>query len=407
MNDSRKEAIRNLAKEAAIMPQEELLAVGKRHSRLTIAIPRETSFQERRVALVPESVGLLVSNGHEVIVETNAGKDSNFQDHDYSEAGARIVYSHEDAFKSEIILKVAPPSDEELNMMPGRQTLISAIHLPVQKAGTIEKLSAKKVTAIAWDFIKDETDIYPVVRAMGEIAGNTSVLIAAEYLSHQHGGQGLMFGGISGVKPTEVVIIGAGTVAEFAARAALGLGASVKIFDNSIYRLRRIQNDLGVRLWTSTIQPSELRNALDTADVAIGALHTSGGRTPVIVTEDMVSNMKYGSVIVDISIDQGGCFETSHVTTHDKPTFKEHGVIHYCVPNIASRVSRTASYALSNIFAPILLNMGEEGGMTNLVKRDSGFRHGVYMFNGTITNETVANTFELPWKPLELLVAAF
>lgn len=406
MSDPKKDSIRALAKEAALMPQEELLAVGKKHSRLTIGIPKETSFQERRVALVPESVGLLVSNGHEVVVETNAGKESNFQDHDYSEAGARIVYSAEDVFKSEIILKVAPPSETEIAMMPGKQILVSAVNLPVQKADTFKALSAKKITAIAWDYIKDETDIYPVVRAMGEIAGNTAVLIASEYLSHQHGGQGLMFGGISGVKPTEVVILGAGTVAEFAARAAIGLGASVKVFDNSIYRLRRLQNDLGLRLWTSTIQPSELRNALDTADVAIGAIHTRSGRTPVIVTEDMISNMKYGSVIVDVSIDQGGCFETSHVTTHDKPVYKEHGVIHYCVPNIASRVSRTASHALSNIFAPILLSIGDEGGIANLVKNHAGFRNGVYMYHGTLTNETIGDAFELPWKPLALLIAA-
>lgn len=402
----KKESIRALAKEAALQPQEELLAVAKRHSHLTIGIPKEIGYQERRVALVPESVGLLVSNGHEVVVETNAGKASNFQDHDYSEAGARIVYSTEDVYKSEIIMKVAPPTLEEIELMPGRQVVVSALHLPVQKEETLKALMNKKITAIAWDFIKDETDIYPVVRAMGEIAGNTAVLIAAEYLSHSHQGQGLMFGGISGVKPTEVVIIGAGTVAEFAARAALGLGASIKIFDNSIYRLRRIQNDLGARLWTSTIQPSELRNALDTADVVIGALHTSSGRTPVIVSEDMVSNMKYGSVIVDISIDQGGCFETSRVTTHENPVFKEHGVVHYCVPNIASRVSRTASYALSNIFAPILLSMGDEGGISNLVRSHEGFRHGVYMFNGTLTNEPLATQFELPWKDLRLLIAA-
>ncbi len=405
--DSKKDAIRSLATEAALMPQEELAPIGKKHSRLTIGIPRETSFQERRVALVPESVALLVNNGHEVVVETNAGKESNFQDHDYSEAGARIVYSPEDVFKSEFILKVTPPSLDEITMMTGRQILISALHLPVQKQETFRALSNKKITAIAWDYIKDEIDVFPVVRAMGEIAGNTAVLIAAEYLSHNSGGQGLMFGGISGVKPTEVVILGAGTVAEFAARAALGLGASVKIFDNNTYRLRRIQNDLGTRLWTNTISPSELRNALDTADVAIGAIHTKGGRTPIIVTEDMVSNMKYGSVIVDISIDQGGCFETSRVTTHDKPTYKEHGVIHYCVPNIASRVSRTASYALSNIFAPVLLAMGDEGGIANQVKNNEGFRHGVYMYNGTLTNQDVADMFDLPWKDLNLLIAAF
>lgn len=405
--DNKKDSIRALAKEASLMPQEELVAISKKQSRLTIGIPRETSFQERRVALVPESVALLVNNGHEVIVETNAGKEASFQDHDYSEAGARIVYSPEDVFRSEIIMKVAPPSLQEIEMMPGRQTLVSAIHLPVQKAETFHALSMKKMTAIAWDYIRDETNIFPVVRAMGEIAGNTAVLIAAEYLSHANGGQGLMFGGISGVKPTEVVILGAGTVAESAARAALGLGASVKIFDNSTYKLRRLQNDIGFRLWTSTIQPSELRNALDTADVAIGAIHTSGGRTPVVVSEEMVSNMKYGSVIVDVSIDQGGCFETSRVTTHDKPVFKEHGVIHYCVPNIASRVSRTASYALSNIFAPTVIAIGDEGGISNLVKHQEGFRNGVYMYNGTLTNEDIASLFELSWKDIRLLLAAF
>ncbi len=411
--DINKESIRNLAIEAALAPQEELRPVGHKHQRLTIGIPKETSFQEKRVALVPESVGLLVSHGHKVVVETGAGKEAHFEDHDYSEAGAHIVYSPQDVFRSELIMKVAPPSIEEIAMMPGKpagssgQTLICAIHMPVQKAETFKQLSAKKVTAIGWDYIKDDSGIYPVVRAMGEIAGNTSVLIAAEYLSNSSGGQGLMFGGISGVKPTEVVIIGAGTVGEFATRASLGLGATVKVFDNNVYRLRRLQSDLGMRLWTSTIQPTHLRNALETADVAIGALHTKGGRTPIVVSEDMVSNMKYGSVIVDIDIDQGGCFETCRVTTHDKPIFKEHGVIHYCVPNLASRVSRTASYALSNIFAPIVLSIGDEGGISNLVRNHHGFRHGVIMYNGVLTSEIIGTTFELPWKSLDLLMAAF
>lgn len=396
-----------LASKAALSPQEETLAIEPRHSRLTIGIPKETYFQERRVALVPESVALLVNNGHDVVIETDAGKASNFQDHDYSEAGAKIVYSPEDVFKCDVILKVAPPSLEEIEMMPGRQTLISAVHLPVQRVENFNALAAKKMTAIAWDFIRDETNIYPVVRAMGEIAGNTAVLIAAEYLSHASDGQGLMFGGISGVKPTEVIILGAGTVAESAARAALGLGASVKIFDNSTYRLRRIQNDIGIRLWTSAIQPSELRNAMDTADVVIGAIHSRGARTPVVVTEEMVSNMKYGSVIVDVSIDQGGCFETSQITTHDKPVFRKHGVIHYCVPNIASRVSRTASYALSNIFAPTLLAIGEQGGIGNLVRKQPGFRHGVYMYSGAHTNENIAEMFGLAWKDLRLLLTMY
>lgn len=405
--DSKKEAIRALAKEAALMPQEEMLEVGKKHSNLTIGIPRETSFQERRVALVPEAVSVLVGRGHEVLVESNAGEDSNFHDRDYSEAGATIVYDTNEIFESNIVFKVAPPSVEEVEMMPGKQTLFSALQLTVQPKDTLQLMMKKRITAIAWDYIQDETNIYPVVRAMGEIAGNTAVLIAAEYLSNANQGQGMMFGGISGVRPTEVVILGAGTVGEFATRAALGLGANVKLFDNSIYKMRRMQNDLGCRLWTSTIQPEELKKAIRDADVVIGALRAPYGRTPCVVNEEMVSTMKYGSVIVDISIDQGGCFETSRIRNHDDPIYKEYGVIHYCVPNVASRVSRTASYALSNIFGPILISIGDEGGVTNTIRKHSGLRHGVYMYNGTLTSEVIGEAFDLPYKSLDLLIAAF
>lgn len=403
--EKKRSIVSALAHEAALSPKEEMLEVKKNKYHLTIGIPREMSFQERRVALVPESVGLLVNNGHEVIVESNAGAESKFSDHDYSEAGATIVYDKSSVFKADILLKVAPPSAEELNMMPGKQTLISALQLSAQKEEMFRSMAAKKITAVAWDFIQDEAGIFPVVRAMGEIAGYTAVQIASEYLSHNHGGQGLMFGGISGVRPTEVVILGAGTVGEFATRASIGMGASVKLFDNDIYRLRRLQNNLGIRIWTSTILPSELRIALETADVVIGAIHKAKGRTPMVVTEDMVSNMKYGSVIVDVSIDQGGCFETSHVTNHDQPVFQSHGVTHYCVPNIAARVSRTASYALSNIFASNLMQMGDEGGIVNLIRSHAGWQAGVYMYHGTLTNETIGSQFDLPWKPLELLIA--
>jgi alanine dehydrogenase len=404
--DAKKQAIRALAQEAALLTQEETLEVSKKHERLIIGIPRETSFQEKRVALVPEAVAMLVAHGHEVVVETDAGKEASIQDRDYSEAGARIAYSAKEVFEANIILKVAPPSLEELELMPGRQTLLSALQLTVQSVDCLRMMLTKKITAVAWDYIRDETGIFPVVRAMGEIAGNTSILIAAEYLSNANQGQGLMLGGISGVKPTEVVILGAGTVGEFATRAALGLGASVKLFDNSIYKLRRLQNDLGQRLWTSTVQPSVLEDALNQADVVIGALRAPFGRTPCVVTQEMVSNMKYGAVIVDISIDQGGCFETSRMTTHDKPTFKEYGVIHYCVPNVASRVARTASYALSNIFAPILVSVGSEGGWGNAIARHEGLRDGVYMFKGTLVNDIIGEAFGLPYKRIDLLLAA-
>jgi alanine dehydrogenase len=391
--------------QTALMPQEEMLEVGRKKGKLFIGIPKEISFQENRVALVPDAVALLVNNGHRIAVETNAGKMANFQDNDYSEAGAQIVYSPEDVYKADIILKVAPPSPQEIEMMQQKQTLISALQLTVQPEDFLKQLMAKKITAIAFDWIKDQDGIYSVIRSMGEIAGGTSILIAAEYLSNVNNGQGALLGGISGISPTEVVILGAGTVGEFATRAALGLGASVKVFDNSIYKLRRLQSDIGTRIFTSVIQPRVLAKHLKTADVVIGAIRASRGRTPCVVTEAMVSEMKVGSVIIDVSIDQGGCFETSEVTNHSKPIFRKHGVIHYCVPNIASRVSRTASYALSTIFAPILLNIGEEGGVENMLRRDEGVRNGIYVYNGVLTSEVLGEMFKLPYKDINLFMA--
>jgi len=400
-----KELLASLS-QTALMPQEEMLEIARKKGKLFIGIPKEISFQENRVALVPDAVALLVNNGHQIIVETNAGKMANFQDHDYSEAGAQIVYSAEEVYKADIILKVAPPSPQEIDMMQQKQTLISALQLTVQPEDFLKQLSSKRITAIAFDWIKDIDGIYTVIRSMGEIAGGTSILIAAEYLSNVNNGQGAILGGISGISPTEVVILGAGTVGEFATRAALGLGASVKVFDNNIYRLRRLQSDIGTRVFTSVIQPRVLAKHLKTADVVIGAIRAQHGRTPCVVTEEMVSEMKVGSVIIDVSIDQGGCFETSEVTNHTKPVFRKHGVIHYCVPNIASRVSRTASYALSTIFAPILINIGEEGGVENMLRRDPGVRNGVYMYNGTLTNQVLGDMFKLPYKDINLLMAA-
>lgn len=389
------------------MPQEEMLEVARKKGSLNIGIPREITFQENRVPLVPDDVALLVNHGHSVLVETGAGKNANFQDNDYSEAGAQIVYTPEELYKNaEIILKVAPPSPQEIELMQPKQTLLSTLQLPAQPENFLKKLIDKKITALAFEWIKDEEGVFPVIRSMGEIAGGTSILIAAEYLSNANNGQGSILGGISGVAPTEVVIIGAGTVGEYAARAALGLGATVKVFDNSVYRLRRLQNSIGTRVFTSIIQPRVLGKHLRTCDVAIGALRASGGRTPLVVTEEMISEMKVGAVIVDVSIDQGGCFETSKVTNHSQPVFRKHGVIHYCVPNIASRVSRTASYALSTIFTPILQEMGETGGLPNMIRDHSGVRSGVYLYNGILTKKYLGDLFNLPSKDIELLLAA-
>ncbi len=406
MNPS-SELLKQLAREVAMVPQEQMLEVGRKKKSLFIGIPKEITFQEHRVPLDPQSVAVLVGRGHEVVIERCAGQPAQFQDNDYSEAGAMVVDSAEEVFKADLILKVAPPNHNEIEMLRHKQILISALQLTVQPKDTLRRMMEKRMTAVAWDFIKDREGIYPIIRAMGEIAGNTCIQIASEYLSADKGGQGLMLGGISGVAPAEVVVVGAGTVGEFATRAALGLGASVKVFDKSIYRLRRLQNDLGCRIWTSVIQPQELRKALRNADVAIGALRPEHGRTPMVVTEEMVKEMKNGSVIVDVSIDRGGCFETSEVTTHTDPVFKKYGVLHYCVPNIASRVPRTASTALSNIFGPMLLSMGDVGGFEDLIKTNLGVRHGVYLYNGTVTSPILGEAFKLPYKDLDILLAAF
>jgi alanine dehydrogenase len=339
-----------------------------------------------------------------VKIETRSGDGANFTDRDYSEAGAEICQTPEEIFECNLIFKVAPPSESEVDMMKGSQTLISALQISVQPKVILQKLMQKKITAIAWDYIRDEEGVFPIVRTMGEIAGNTSILIAGELLSSFNHGKGIMLGGISGVQPTEVVVIGAGTVGEYAVRAALGLGCSVKVFDNSLTRLRRLQNDIGVRLYTSILQPKVLAKALMRADVAIGAVRSPLGRTPCLVSDEMVSSMKPSSVIVDVSIDQGGCFETSRITNHNEPTFIKHDVIHYCVPNIASRVSRTASFALSNIFSPILLEMGENGGCKELIANDLGFQSGVYIYQGVLTSEVMGRVFDLKYKNIELLL---
>jgi alanine dehydrogenase len=339
-----------------------------------------------------------------VKIETKSGENSNFTDNEYSEAGAEICYDPAEIYKCDIIFKVAPPNEEEVEMMTGGQTLISALQLSVQPKEILQKLMQKKITAIAWDYIQDEDGSYPVVRTMGEIAGTTSITIAAELLSNFETGKGVMLGGIAGVQPAEVVILGAGIVGEYAVRAAMGLGASVRLFDSSLSRLRRLQNNLGRRVFTSVLQPKVLAKSIKRADVVIGAVRAPLGRTPCIVTEEMIEEMKPGSVIIDVSIDQGGCVETSRVTNHKNPTFVKHGVVHYCVPNIASRVPRTASFALSNIFAPILLEMGNKGGCKELIKDDKGFRSGVYMYKGTLTSEVLGKVFDLKYKSIELLM---
>ena len=396
----------DIAKQAMMQPQEAMLETKTRKNSLFIGIPKECSFQENRIALTPLSVALLVNNGHEVVIESGAGMGANFSDNDYSEQGARIQYDKKEVFKSDIIIKIGPPTQEEIGMMKPFQVLFSTLQMGSLKADCLEAMMKKKITALSYEYLRDEGGSLSVIRSMSEIVGATSVLIAAEYLSNVFDGKGLMLGGITGVPPTEMVILGAGTVGEYAARTAIALGAEVKVFDSSIYRLRRLQNNIGSRVFTSVIQPIVLNKAITTCDVVIGAIRATNGRSPCIVSEEVVSHMKPNSVVIDVSIDQGGCFETSRITNHTHPVFRKYDVIHYCVPNIASRVARTATYALTNIFTPILMHIGEMGGIMNVIWEKPGVRNAIYLYQGQLTNKDLAERFNIPPKDLELLIVS-
>ncbi len=405
MTSKTKSGFETLAK-ASIYTQEQLMKVKKDHRTFFIGLPKEISLQENRISLTPDAVALLVGHGHEVWVETKAGVGSKFEDKQYSEAGAKIVYSPQEAYLADIILKIEPPTLEEMVFFKPGQTLISALQLGHLEKNFIDALIQKRVIALAWEFIEDKVGGMPIIRGMSEIAGSTVMLIAAEYLSSVHDGKGIILGGITGVPPTKVVIIGSGTVAEYAARAALSLGAEIQVFDNHLYKLRRIKHTLGHQFYTSTIDTATLGESLKSADVVIGALRAEKGRARHVVSEEMVSQMKPNSLIIDLSIDQGGCIATSEITTHSKPVFRKYDVIHYCVPNVASRVAHTATTALSNIFTPTILRAAEEGGVEEMIFSHKWFMKGVYTYKGGLTNEFVARKFGMKFKDIELLLAA-
>ena len=403
--EKKKTGFEALAK-SSLYPQEEMLRVKKGKSTFFIGLPKETSFQENRISLTPDAVALLVNHGHEVLVETKAGEGSKFSDKQYSEAGAKIAYSAQEVYKADFILKIEPPTIEEMEYFRPDQTLISALQMGYLSVERVQALLKKRVTALAYEFIEDKVGSMPIVRAMSEIAGSTVMLIAAEYLSTVKNGKGIILGGITGVPPTKVVIIVAGTVAEYSARAALSLGAEIQVFDNHLYKLRRIKHTLGLQFYTSTIDTVTLSECLKNADVVIGALRAEKGRVRHVVSEEMVSNMKSDSLIIDLSIDQGGCVATSEITTHAKPVFRKYDVIHYCVPNVASRVANTATTALSNIFTPTILRAAEEGGVEEMIFAHKWFMKGVYTYKGHLTNESLARKFNMKHKDIELILAA-
>ena len=386
--------------------QEEVLDIPHRSKPLLIGIPKEIAFQENRIGLIPEAVGVLVANGHEVMVESGAGEGSRYSDHDYAEAGARIVFEKEEVYKCPILVKTAPPVEADLPFLQMHQTIISPLHLSALKKDLIEKLMAKKITALAIENIKDENQNYPILRSMGEIAGSAVMLIAGQYLSNFNQGKGILLGGISGVPPTKVVIIGADIIGEFATRNALALGASVKVFDNNVSRLQRLQNNLGQRVWTSVLEPKILAKQLKTCEVAVGALRNEFGRAPIVVTEEMVAAMRPGSIIIDVAIDRGGCFETSELTNHENPIIIKHNIIHYGVPNIPSGFARTASQAISNVLMPLLIQIGDMGGLSEIIWQQIHLREGIYLYKGALTDFYISEKFQLKFTDLNLLLTS-
>lgn len=391
-----------------LLPQEEMLEIGHKKKKLRIAVAKESTEDESRVALAPHAVELLVENGHDVVVEKGAGEGANFSDIMYSEVGGLILEEKAEIYKCDIIIKVLPLTDDEISLLRGNQVLISSFQIATQSADYIKKLTQKRITALGFEYLMDGKEQgFPVVQSMMEISGTTSVLIAAEYLSNANQGKGEMLGGISGISPTDIVILGAGTAGEFAARTAIGLGANVKVFDCSISKLRDLQERLGSRIFTSILQPRVIAKALKTADVAIGAITFEKDRQTFMVSEDAVKQMKPYSVIVDLRVDHGGCFETSKITSFKNPVYQKHNVVHYCVPNIPSRVARTASYALSNILGHILIELGDCGGMNSIIKRNAGVREGIYIYNGVLTKESIGTRFGLPYQDINLLTVAF
>jgi len=386
--------------------QEETLEVKKKRNSITIGVPKEDFKIETRVPLTPQAVSLLVSHGHKILIESGAGEGSNYSDFEYSEAGGVVINDKSIVYKSEVVAKIAPCTQAEIALLKPNNTIISSLHVATQNIEYFNQLINKKVKALALEYIKTDNEFYPVVYSMSEISGSAAVLTAANCLSKQQAGKGVLLGGVSGITPADVVVLGSGTAALFATRAALGLGASVKVFDYSVYNLISFTQRLGKDIFTSILHPKVLLKALLSADVLIGALGIDEDNM-LIITNEMVSKMKKGSVIIDLNQDTGSCIESSIPTTLEKPIFEKYGILHFCLPNIATLFPRTASIALSNVLAPLIIKIGNNGGIAQFCKDDTGIKNGIYIYNGILTNRLVGAKFGLSAKDINLFMAAF
>ena len=392
---------------SALLPREEQIekAVGKKQ--MSIGLPRDVHDDEKRIPLTPEAIRILTDAGNEIFMDRGAGPAAGFTDREYSDNGAIVADTPSRIYECDIIIKITPFKQNEASQLKVGQTVISFMNVATMDEDVLSTLMRKRVTALASEKIKDTDGMLPVVESMSEISGITSVLLASEYLSSASGGKGVMLGGVTGVTPTEVIIIGANTAGEYAARAALGLGAIVRVFDASVHRLRNFQNLLGQRIYTSTFHPQVLQKALKSADVLIGALSSDILMPWFYVTEEMVQGMKRGSVIIDLSVDTGGCVETAEPRAIKDPIYEKHGVIHYSAWNLPSRVPKTASIALSNVFRPLMQEMADAGSITHMLRFNPGLRSGVYIYNGILTNDVLGQKFGILSQDINLLLAAF
>ena len=392
--------------EQQLMPAEEKLEIRKKGQKITIGIPANTDNEEVCIPLTPQAAEMIINSGNDVIIETGAGLKTRYSDLEYANAGAIIAQSTNEVFECDYVIKVAPFTSEEIALLRGNQVIFSMLQIDKQCESMVKTLMQKKITSVVFEYMKDELGGLPVMQSLSEISGIVAMTVAGELLSNSSGGKGVLFGGVTGISPAAVIILGAETAAESAARAALGLGAEVKIFDNSVSKLRSFERKFNQKIFTSLYYPRVLKKAIQSADVVLGA-QPFNSVPQYIIPREMIQKMKKGSIIIDLNASQGGCFETTTCTSLSNPTYERDGIIHYCVPNISARVSRTTTIALSNIFASIILEIGEMGGIAQYIKSQKGFREGVVIYNGLLTNKDVGNKFNIPVKDLDLLMAAF
>ncbi len=394
--------------QSAYIPQELLKELTKVSNRLLIGIPCERVGAERRLALTPEAVDILTDAGHHVMIESGAGLGINYSDNHFSEAGAEIVSTPDEVYKADIILKILPPLPIEVAMMKPRTTLFSMMQFNLFEQSAYELMMSKRINALAYELMVDEQDTYPILSIISEIEGTASLTIASGLLSNTQGGKGVLLGGIPGIAPTEVIIIGAGMAGTAAARVALGMGALVKVFDNDINRLRKLQKVLGQKIFTSNFHPKVLHNAFQSADVVIGAMRYLNVSRRYMIAEELIRTMKKGALIIDLRISQGGCFETTCcLSPKDPEMFEQFGVLHYCKPNISNSVARTTSMAFSNVFVSLLLMLGDVGSVQGMIKEDKCFRAGVYMYSGKPVNSYVSTHFNILSNNLDIYLSAF